>query len=157
MFGHPLGTLNGASDLAARSIQRGRENGFPSYTRVRELVGLSKPSNWNDITTDTEVIDLLKKLYDKVDDVDLYVGGLAEDKIGSSIVGSLYSLILNSNFQRIRDGDRFWFENNQFSNDELKEILDTRFADIIKRNTDLTEYDLPQNVFYKDKRFTTCN
>ena len=39
-------------------------------------------------------------------------------------------------FEALRDGDRFWFENQGFDAKTLSEIKGTTLADIILRNTD---------------------
>ena len=44
-----------------------------------------------------------------VDKVELYVGGLLESRDGS--VGPLFREIISKQFTRLRDSDRFWFEN----------------------------------------------
>lgn len=97
---------------------------------------------------------MLQDLFPDINDVDLYVGGLAEDRIGASIVGPLYQRILQDDFTRLRDGDRFWFENNQFSQAEVREIMDTRLSDVLRRNSALTDIDIPDNSFFLDTRYT---
>lgn len=174
LFGNPRGSLNGAFDLAARSMQRGRDHGIRDYNSVREDYGMSKITSWNEvIENDEDTVSKLQTLFPDINDVDLYVGGLAERKLciklnfyvlkicienqGASLVGPLYKKILEHDFTTLRDGDRFWFENGQFSDEELKEILDTRFADVIRRNTELTDLDLQDNVFFLDRRYTAFN
>jgi len=47
-------------------------------------------------------------------------------------------------FSRIRDGDRFWYQNT-FSGALLNQIHHTSLADVIERNTDVDG--LQRNVF----------
>lgn len=42
------------------------------------------------------------------DDVDVWVGGILETDDGP---GELFQRIIRDQFQRIRDGDRFWYNN----------------------------------------------
>lgn len=42
--------------------------------------------------------------------IDLWVGGILETKEGP---GEVFETIIWDQFRRIRDGDRFWFENKQ--------------------------------------------
>ena len=58
--------------------QRGRDHGITGYNAYREVCGIGKARNFDDLkdfisTTD---IEKLKKNYDSVDDIDLYVGKL---------------------------------------------------------------------------------
>lgn len=45
----------------------------------------------------------------KMEDIDVWVGGLLETTTNGP--GELFSTIIEDQFRRIRDGDRFWFEN----------------------------------------------
>ena len=48
-------------------------------------------------------------------------------------------------FTRIRNGDRFWFQNGQFTDGEIDVIVATRLKDVVERNTGLTG--LRDNLF----------
>ena len=49
-------------------------------------------------------------LYKSLDEIDLYVGGMLESVDGP---GPLFTKIIKEQFQRLRDADRFWFENKE--------------------------------------------
>ena len=52
----------------------------------------------------------MKEVYnDDLSKVDLYVGGIMESTEQGP--GELFSHIITDQFHRLRDGDRFWFEN----------------------------------------------
>ena len=73
---------------------------------------------------------------------------MAEDHQSNSSVGELFGSIIIKQFEAIRDGDRFWYENTDnklFTHKELSEIKNTSLADIIERNTEITG--LRKNVF----------
>lgn len=54
----------------------------------------------------------LSELYDNnIDKLDAYVGGMLET-IGEG-PGELFTKIIKDQFERLRDGDRFWFENKE--------------------------------------------
>lgn len=55
-----------------------------------------------------ELAEKLKKAYGSVDNIDLYIGGMLESKDGP---GELFTMIIMEQFIRLRDADRFWFEN----------------------------------------------
>lgn len=51
----------------------------------------------------------LRNLYESVDNIDVFVGGMFETTPNGP--GELFKAIIIDQFVRIRDGDRFWFEN----------------------------------------------
>ncbi|KAH7965066.1 hypothetical protein HPB49_003279 [Dermacentor silvarum] len=60
----------------------------------------------------SQLFDKLRKLYrDQLDKVDLFVGGMLESDEGRP--GPLFRKIIREQFERLRDADRFWFENRQ--------------------------------------------
>ncbi|MCA9185867.1 MAG: peroxidase family protein, partial [Planctomycetales bacterium] len=136
LFGQPGA---GGLDLLSINLQRGRDHGLPSYNEMRAVMGLDTASSFADITSDTEVQAALASVYNSVDDVDLWIGGMAEDHIANGIVGELVSAIVADQFQRLMAGDRMFFLwDNQLQSDQTlyNAILDTRLSDIINRNTD---------------------
>jgi hypothetical protein len=121
----------GSFDLAALNIQRGRDHGLPSYNDARIALGADPLKSFADFG---EAGQRLSTIYDSPDDVDLWVGGLTESPKDDSLFGSTFTSILKDQFERTRDGDRFWYE-NRFSGEELHELNNVTLADIIKRNT----------------------
>lgn len=55
-------------------------------------------------------MEALKKLYDKVDDVDLLAGIMCENNIQGIDVGPTLFCIMTKQLQLFRFSDRFWFE-----------------------------------------------
>lgn len=144
LFGPPGA---GGFDLASLNIQRGRDHGLADYNQAREDFGLERVESFSDITSDPELAAKLEQLYTSVDNIDLWVGGLAEDHVDGSSMGELFSTIIVDQFERIRDGDRFWYE-GIFSGQQLRDINQTTLADVIERNTELTN--LRDTVFYAE-------
>jgi hypothetical protein len=142
LFGAPG---QGGLDLASLNIQRGRDHGLADYNSVREAYGLPRVESFDEITSDPETQQTLAELYGTVDNIDLWVGGLAEDHVAGSSVGPTVQRIIADQFERLRDGDRHWYQ-NVFSGRELRQIEQTHLSDIIKRNTTVTN--LQDNVFY---------
>ncbi len=52
--------------------------------------------------------------YGEVEKIDLWSGGLAEDHAPGAMVGETLQAIISDQFRRLRDGDRFWFENDPY-------------------------------------------
>ena len=58
-----------------------------------------------------KVIKKLADTYKNISLLDIYVGGLLEMTDGRP--GALFTEAILEQFQRIRDADRFWFENTE--------------------------------------------
>lgn len=142
LFG-PAGA--GGMDLPALNIQRGRDLGLPSYNRARQDFGLAPVTSFAQITSNVSVQDALASVYASVDDIDVWVGGLAEDHFPGAMVGELFRAVMVDQFERTRDADRFWFENSQFNAGELASLRSQTISDLIVRNTSISS--LPANVF----------
>ncbi len=142
LFGQPG---QGGLDLAALNIERGRDHGLASYNATRVGYGLLPARTFADITKNVDTQHALRAAYGSVDKIDLWVGGLAEDHVAGGSVGALFSRILIDQFQRLRDGDRFWYQDN-LSGRELAQVQNTSLADIIRLNTQTTN--LQDNVFF---------
>jgi hypothetical protein len=142
LFGAPG---QGGLDLASLNIQRGRDHGLADYNSVREAYGLPRVESFDEITSDPAIQQTLADLYGSVDNIDLWVGGLAEDHVTGSSMGETFQRIVADQFERLRDGDRLWYE-NVFSGPELRQIDQTRLSDIMQRNTNVSN--LQDNVFF---------
>ena len=146
LFGPPG---SGGFDLASLNIQRGRDHGLPDYNSVRVAYGLEPVTSFAEISSNPDVQEALDEAYDNVDDIDLWVGGLAEDHMPGALVGETIMAVLADQFTRVRDGDRFWYENDPFfkyHKDIMMEVKKTTLSDIIKRNTTV-DGELQKNVF----------
>lgn len=137
-------------DLASLNIQRGRDHQIPDYNTCRVVLGLAPKLTFNSITSDANVANKLSAAYGgNINIIDPWVGGLAEDHVIDAQVGEFFWTIIRDQFIRLRDGDRFYFENDPtISNAKKQEIKNTKLSDVIKRNTSLTG--VQSNVFYAD-------
>lgn len=141
LFGPPGA---GGFDLASLNIQRGRDHGIAGYNQVRADIGLSPVTSFADISSSVRVQQRLQMLYGTVDNIDLWVGGLAEDHLPGASMGPTFHAILCDQFTRLRDGDRFWYE-NVLEADALQMVRSTTLSDVIERNT--TADGLQDDVF----------
>ena len=141
-------------DLAALNIQRGRDHGVGDYNTVRRAYGLAPVESGADISSDPSVQQSLMSAYGNIDDLDLWVAALAEDHVSGAMVGETLRVIISDQFRRLRDGDRFWFENDPYflANPALlDEVRNTTLADIIRRNTPIQD-EIQDNAFIVDDR-----
>ncbi|XP_061499351.1 uncharacterized protein LOC1274394 [Anopheles gambiae] len=126
-------------DLAAINIQRGRDHGLPAYVNWRGPCGLSTIKDWSDLerVMGPASTNRLRKAYRTIDDIDLFVGGLAERPVVGGIVGPTFSCIIAQQFSNLRKGDRFWYENpgfeSSFTPAQLESIRQIGFAQVLCR------------------------
>ncbi|MCX5659996.1 MAG: peroxidase [Planctomycetota bacterium] len=142
LFGPPGA---GGLDLAALNIQRGRDHGLADYNTTRAAYGLPKITSFAQLTSDANLQAALASTYGSVDKIDLWVGLLAEDHLPGASVGALERRILASQFRRLRDGDRFWYQAT-LSRAEQQVVENTKLSDIIRLNT--TTKNIQDNVFF---------
>lgn len=130
--------LFGNLDLAALNIQRGRDHGLPSYNDFRQQFLGTTATTFAHISADPDVQQALNTAYNgNINDIDPWVGMLAEDHAPNAQVGPLMLAILTDQFTRLRDGDFYYFENDpNLSASHKALIAGTTLADIIRRNTD---------------------
>jgi len=142
LFGPPGA---GGFDLGALNIQRGRDHGLPDYNTIRVAYGLPPVSSIPAITSDPALQAALAQMYGGVDDIDPWIGALAEDRTGGAMIGPLLRAVLAEQFGRLRDADRFWYR-RVFSGDTLATIEATRLSDVVRRNT-AAGAELPTDMF----------
>ncbi|CAD6193084.1 unnamed protein product [Caenorhabditis auriculariae] len=129
-----------ALDLAAFNIQRGRDHGLPAWTEYRKFCNLSAPQTWEDMTPivkNESVIAKLKELYGSPANIDLWVGGVTEKRTPEAMMGPTLACIIADQFKRLRDGDRFWYENEgMFTKLQLRQIKKASLSKIVCTNGD---------------------
>ncbi|ELR16527.1 protein kinase domain containing protein [Acanthamoeba castellanii str. Neff] len=143
-------------DLPATNIQRARDHGMPDYNAARVQLGLTPITTWTDLTNDTEVVQILAELYPGgVGTLDPYVGGLFEVHVTGAHVGELFHKVIMDQFERLRNGDRFWYERKgMFTPAELAIVHNTTIMDIISRNMNVTKWgSTPGESFFLQQRY----
>ncbi len=148
LFGQPG---SGGFDLASLNIQRGRDHGLPGYNQVRRDLRLRPAVDFSDISANPEVQDRLAAIYENVEQIDVWVGGLAEDHLHDALVGETFYVILKDQFERLRDGDRFWYQ-SYLPADMVRMVEHQTLAKIIRRNTDIGN-EISDRAFIAAPRF----
>lgn len=123
-----------ALDLGSLNMERGRDHGLPGktfthflhfffpmflvltpslfspgYNAWRRFCGLSQPKNEAELAQVMNNRDLARRLlqlYGTADNIDIWMGGVAEPFVRGGRVGPLFSCLIATQFQRIRQGDR---------------------------------------------------
>lgn len=130
LFGPPG---SGGMDLVSLNIQRGRDHGLPDFNRVRRAYGLAPLRGFRELSPNTFVVQDIRSTYQRLEDLDLWVGGLAEDHVRGAMVGPTFHTILVDQFRRLRDADRYFYR-RIFAGAELAELQSTTLADVVRRN-----------------------
>jgi peroxidase len=144
LFGVPFAP---GTDLAARDVQRARDDGIGTYNQVRVAYHLSPVKTFADITSDITVQQALQATYGTVDKIDPFEGMLAEDHLPGADVGPTIKAILVKQFTALRDGDRFFYQNESFNSQETSLVSQApTLATVIEHNTPITN--LQSNVFF---------
>jgi len=147
LFGPPGA---GGLDLVSLNIQRGRDHGLADYNSFRRAYRLPKVRRFNQITKDTELAAALEEAYGTVDNIDPWVGALAEDHIRRANCGTLLTRALQEQFTRLISGDHFSINNDRdLQQDLVKAIIplnDLKLVDVIRANTSVRS--LPSDPFY---------
>jgi hypothetical protein len=133
-------------DLVSLNIQRGRDHGLCDYNSMRVAYGLSPITSFSQITSDPYAAGALQGMYGSVSAIDPWVGMIAEDHLPGTSAGPLMTAVLVDQFERTRDGDRFWYEIDPDMSPYRAAVNATTLADIIKRNTDIVN--IQPDVFY---------
>ncbi|XP_032171563.1 peroxidasin-like protein isoform X2 [Mustela erminea] len=129
-----------ALDLAATNIQRGRDHGIPPYADFRVFCNLTSVENFEDLQNeikDSEIRQKLKKLYSTPGNIDFWPALMVEDLIPGTRVGPTLMCLFVTQFQRLRDGDRFWYENpGVFTPAQLTQLKQASLGRVLCDNGD---------------------
>lgn len=140
-------------DLGALNIMRGRDNGLPDYNTARKAFKLPEIREWKDINSKKfeetpELLALLISAYKgDLKEIDVYIGGMLESE---GQPGELFTAVIIDQFNRIRNADRFWFENLEsgiFTAEEIAELKKVTLWDIIVNTTNINPEAIQKNVF----------
>ncbi|XP_067144092.1 uncharacterized protein [Centruroides vittatus] len=129
-------------DLASLNLQRGRDHGVPPYVHYRRICNMSAVGNFDDLVDNIpiHIINRLKHVYENVEDIDLFTGGLVETPLHGGLVGPTLGCIIGLQFHRLRKCDRFWYETSnslvRFTEEQLTEIRKVRLSKIVCENSD---------------------
>ncbi|WP_137920036.1 peroxidase family protein [Hydrogenophaga sp. 2FB] len=81
-----------------------------------------------------------------VDDIDLWIGGLAEKQMPfGGLLGSTFNFVFESQMEALQNGDRFYYLSRLAGLNFLTEMENNTFAKLVMLNTDATH--LPADIF----------
>lgn len=153
----PSGLVANGTDLTALDILRNRDFGVADYNTVRGDYGLTAKTSFSDVSSDPTIQQHLADLYATVDDIDLFVGLIVEDLASGDALSETARVIIEEQFLRLRDGDRFFFLNDadlaawdapvdgSGFTDAADWLSGLRLSDIIQLNSSVSS--IQSNVF----------
>ncbi|OTF83735.1 hypothetical protein BLA29_000768 [Euroglyphus maynei] len=148
-------------NLVAILLQYSRDFATPDYLSVRKGIGLDtnitfgsfrqlSRSQWSYSNRMNHRLEMkLSKLYKNVNNIDLIVGALLENN--GKEPGPLIKYFFIEQFLRLRNGDRFYFENKNnglFDSYQIKMIKEITFSDVIKSTANVMD-ELIQPMAFK--------
>jgi len=146
LFGPPGA---GGLDLGALDIQRGRDHGILDFNALRPAYGLAPLISVNQLTADPALRAKLLALYGNINNIDAFIGGIAENHVPGSSLGSMLTASFQDQFSRLRDGDRFFYTGDpELRSGVISQVINidsVTLSDIIRMNTGITN--LQSNVF----------
>ncbi|XP_054199625.1 thyroid peroxidase isoform X15 [Homo sapiens] len=132
------------------------------YNEWREFCGLPRLETPADLSTaiaSRSVADKILDLYKHPDNIDVWLGGLAENFLPRARTGPLFACLIGKQMKALRDGDWFWWENSHvFTDAQRRELEKHSLSRVICDNTGLTR--VPMDAFQVGKfpeDFESCD
>lgn len=124
-------------DLLAVNIQRGRDHGLPTYGAYRRVCGLPEIRSWRQLRKVMlpKVVNVFRRFYRNPYYIEIFPAGISEKHVDSLEVGPTFSCLLRLQFDALRYGDRFFYENTGvFTPSQLYQIKNTTMSAILCNN-----------------------
>lgn len=143
-------------DLIAFNLQRGRDHALPKYNDLRRKFTATTARTFSDISSDPNVQSRLATAYGTVNNVEAWIGLMAEDHIPGGSMGPTLFAIWTTELGRLRDGDRFFYLTKDYFSSEimssfprLQQIYTEKntMAQIILRNSEITASEIGVSVW----------
>ncbi|XP_058790188.1 uncharacterized protein LOC131663675 [Phymastichus coffea] len=132
---------------SALLVHEARDHGLPSYVQFVDYCsrGRVKVENFTSLAHIMKVNDvvLLQNIYLRVEDVDLIIGGMLEIPTEGAAVGPTFACLLREQLIKLRNSDRFWYENDippsSLKPEQLTEIRKVSLSGILCANADIAK------------------
>lgn len=117
-------------DLISLNIQRGRDHGLPGFNHFRKLCGLKPAASFEELKLYLRPgsAELFEKLYQHVNDIDLFPGLNHELPVPGGVMGSTMACIISDQQRRGKFGDRFWYENGGFKHSFTPGLIEITYT-----------------------------
>ena len=145
-------------DLASLNIQRGRDHGLPTYLTWQRYCNavFKKKLPIPEFENTLSLVRFLE-LYGSLDTVDLWIGGLAEERLRGSLLGPTFACLFGITFRNVRDGDRFFYSSpGMFEPAQLESIEKHTLSSIICDNSDNIDH-IQADAFLSNQECVSCS
>lgn len=136
----------GEWDVSEKMIHMARDHGIPSYPHfVSYCSGNDQMVNFTDLKylMNENDVEALQAVYGTTEDVDLLVGGILERPTEAAAVGPTFGCLLRAQFVKMRNSDRFWYENDlppsSLTAGQLTAIRKVSLAGILCKNNGIAK------------------
>ncbi|XP_072515016.1 eosinophil peroxidase isoform X2 [Salminus brasiliensis] len=150
-----------AMDLTSLNMQRSREHALPGYNAWRRFCNLTAPQNEAELAVvlnNTDLARRLIELYGNPANIDVWLGGVAEPFVPGGRVGPLFSCLIATQFQKIRQGDRLWWQNRGvFTRSQRASLDSVSLSRIICDNTGIRRVPADPFRLKSSRDFVDCN
>ena len=160
----------GFQNLLALNIHRGRDHGLASYQQYRRICGIKPAKRYrndpfsifrNEIKNQW-TRERLEETYGSVSNhIDLFAAGIAESDSSKDLLGPTFKCIIGRAFTDLRDGDRFFFQNDdQFSIAQQEEVRKMTLAKVMcltLENTGIIQENLFDVFDPKEQQRKNCD
>lgn len=143
-------------DLISLNIQRGRDENLDTFSEIKKNFLGQEINSYADVSDDSLVQEKLQAAYKKPTDIEAFIGLITEDHAAGAPMGPTIIAVWMREFQRLRDGDYFFYQNvatyppDLLNFPYLQGILDgtgDSMRDIILRHSNLSGNEVPQNIW----------
>ena len=104
----------------------------------------------------------MQEVYSCPSDIDLFTGGIAQQAEDNSLLGKVFHVMLQDQFERTKKGDRFFFTHTGsningvgFTREARETLIARTMSGILCDNSAITK--VPDNVFNLDSNTIDCS
>ncbi len=147
--------LSPGLDLASLNIQRGRDHGLSPYLIYRNFC-FREFGIISELENDLTFVRFMK-LYGSLESLDLWIAGIAEERLNDGLLGATFSCIFSLTFKAVREGDRFfWLNPGVFTPAQRRSISRDSISRVICDNSDGIEFIQP-DAFLSNQSRKACS
>lgn len=144
------------------NVQRGRDVGLPNYKTVLEWTYNATIQSYADIAGlniyGEHELNVLRKLYPRVDDIDMFIGGHFDRPYKGKVLPLTFQHIRAIQHKGHVYGDRFHFSHvGMFTKEQLAVILNTTPAKILCEALNITKVPLNPFVYDAEPKMVDCD